>query len=92
MKNVLIFCMCLMTSHLMRVEYQGNHVAAISSVQNGSWHATSTWSGGVVPTYGDDVTIAHTVTVSDTAKLKNLHYATGGTLVIANFQFLKMKQ
>jgi len=66
-------------------------LANISSVQNGSWHSTSTWSGGVVPTYGDDVTISHVVTVTDTAKLKNLHYATGGNLVLANFAFLKMR-
>ena len=91
MKNIFTFCLCLLVSHLARVEYQTNQVATISSVQNGSWHSNATWSGGVVPTYGDDVTIAHTVSVTDTAKLMNLHYATGGVLEIANFQFLKMK-
>ncbi|MCK4781713.1 G8 domain-containing protein [Candidatus Parcubacteria bacterium] len=61
--------------------------AAISSAQTGNWDATSTWSGGVVPTSADDVTIldTHTVTVNvSNATSSSLTINSGGTLTFLN--------
>lgn len=67
----------------------GSH--AINSTQSGLWSAPSTWAGGVVPTYTDDVTIlnGHTVTVdaSSGAQPSEAQFLTiqqGATLTFVN--------
>lgn len=56
-------------------------MAAISAATTGNWSATSTWSGGVVPTAADDVTIPSGVTVTITGSTnycRSLTVAGGG--------------
>jgi hypothetical protein len=56
---------------------------AITSQTSGSWDATSTWVGGVVPSCSDNVIIAsgHTVTVTAAANAAAVTINAGGTLV-----------
>jgi hypothetical protein len=57
--------------------------APITSAQTGSWSATSTWVGGVVPTCSNAVVIAngHIVTVNSDSFAANVLVKLGGTLV-----------
>lgn len=42
-----------------------SYAAAISAAQSGDWSVASTWTGGIIPTIADDVTITgFTVTIS----------------------------
>jgi hypothetical protein len=54
----------------------------ITSAQTGSWSATSTWVGGVVPSCTNSVVIAngHTVTVNSDSFAANVMVKLGGTL------------
>jgi len=56
--------------------------ASITCAQSGNWNSTSTWTGGVVPTSADNVTISdgRTVTVNITnAACSSLTLGGGGT-------------
>jgi uncharacterized membrane protein len=58
--------------------------AQITSVGSGDWNTGATWSGGVVPTSTDIVTIlsGHNVTVSANTTIGNVTVASGGTLTL----------
>lgn len=59
--------------------------ASITSAQSGPWNSTSTWTGGVVPTINDDVTIreADAITINTNANCKTLTI-TGGSSTSTN--------
>ena len=46
--------------------------ANITSVQSGTWSNTSTWQGGAIPGAGDNVTIAHSVTIDTEVACANI--------------------
>ena len=46
-------------------------MAAITTAQAGDWHATATWTGGVVPGYPDTVILNHAVTITANAEVGN---------------------
>lgn len=56
----------------------------ITSAADGNWSSAATWIGGVVPSCGQDVVIAHTVTVDGAASAPNVTINTGGDLVANN--------
>ncbi len=55
--------------------------ANISSAQSGPWNTSSTWTGGVVPSLGDNVTIgqSHLITVDIDAECNTLTISTGSS-------------
>ncbi len=58
------------------------HASISCLAPGGLWSSTGTWSGGVVPTSADDVTITNgcTVTIDTAAAALNLTVVNGGTL------------
>lgn len=60
-------------------------MANISSGMNGPWSAPSTWTGGVVPGVGDNVTLAgHTITVDQDIEVNNMNTTGVGQLELVN--------
>ncbi|HMT29101.1 MAG TPA: hypothetical protein PKD91_07465, partial [Bacteroidia bacterium] len=57
-----------------------NAGVTITSAAAGNWSAGATWVGGVVPSCGAHVVIAHNVTVNVAANAKNLTINSGVTL------------
>lgn len=53
----------------------------VTSATDGNWSSAATWAGGVVPSCGQDVVIAHTVTVDIAASAPNVTINTGGNLI-----------
>ena len=78
-KSLLIF---LLVSQMSIQSYAAN----IESFSSGSWHASATWIGGVVPTGGDNVIIKpnHLVTLSDARSCLDLSVASNATLTISS--------
>jgi hypothetical protein len=77
MKNLTIFIsLCLM----LVLTFSTGYSADFTSTGSGNWSATSTWSGGAVPTGVDNVTIldGHTITLDGaTATCNNLTIGQG---------------
>lgn len=73
MKRLKALCIILLaiSSH--------TYAAPIVSGSSGDWNNPSTWAGGVIPTAGDNVTIAngHTVTVTASASCASLTIGNG---------------
>lgn len=58
-------------------------MALVTSAQDGSWNATSTWDAGRLPTVEDVVDIKHRVTLDDTLAFKalNIRISPTGSLI-----------
>ena len=64
-------------------------MTTITSVQNGQWGSTSTWSTGTVPTQQDYVIVKHRITIWDNVRADTISIQGGGSLVMHdswNFQ------
>ncbi|HDZ77232.1 MAG TPA: hypothetical protein ENH41_04020, partial [Candidatus Omnitrophica bacterium] len=60
--------------------------ADISDAQTGDWNVTTTWTGGVVPVAGDNVTIdTGTVTLTADAACADITIGSGGTLDASSY-------
>ena len=57
-------------------------MTAITTAQAGKWSATSTWTGGSVPTATDDVELLHHVTVDADFYAKDITVKTGGGISV----------
>ena len=57
-------------------------MSTITSAQAGKWSATSTWTGGAVPTAADDVELLHHVTVDADFSAKDITVKTGGGISV----------
>lgn len=62
-------------------------MADILAAQNGNWHDTSTWIGGVIPTTGDDVYAnSYTINVDSDASASNVwNFAGAGAAIRGQF-------
>jgi len=62
-------------------------MADILAAQNGNWHDTSTWTGGVIPTTGDDVYAnAFTINIDSDASASNVwNWAGAGATIKGGF-------
>jgi Secretion system C-terminal sorting domain len=79
MKNLYLFVFLL--TMIGSVSYSGTTTP--TSVQSGNWNSTATWTGGAIPGLGDNVVIAHSVTVSDARSAKDVTINSGGTLILS---------
>ncbi len=82
MKNLYLFVFLL--TMIGSVSYSGTTTTTTTtSVQSGNWNSTATWTGGAIPGGGDNVVIAHSVTVSDARSAKDVTINSGGTLILS---------
>ena len=54
---------------------------SISSAASGNFSATTTWTGGVVPTNADTIVINHQVTLDISASVGGIDPASTGSLI-----------
>jgi hypothetical protein len=59
-------------------------MATITSAQDGFWSAGATWVGGSKPAVGDDVIVAHAVTVDSSEAADALEVTLDGNLAVAS--------
>ena len=63
-------------------------ISVLGTISSGNWSDPSIWSGGVKPTAGQNITIAHDVTVDEsTADLGNTTINSGSTVTVGAFTF-----
>lgn len=60
--------------------FSTNIFSQITSKKSGNWNASSTWNGGSIPSFSDQVVISdgHTVTITSNAFCRNLTIGQGG--------------
>ena len=75
----------LLAIAILAICYSGYSAAISSTATGGMWSATGSWSGGVVPGSGDDVTIVSgaTITIDGADVCKSITLSSGSTLTVS---------
>ncbi|MGF7217614.1 hypothetical protein GGR92_003788 [Spirosoma lacussanchae] len=76
------------------VRLNGPNSTSCTTISNGSWNSTSTWSCGHIPISTDIVYLKHTVVIPDNyaAKARKLIYELPGALKLSNGARLQLSQ
>ena len=73
----------VLTSDAELINSRSAITTSITSAAAGGWESTSTWAGGVVPSFqSDNVTIEHEVTISSAVTVNDLTLESAGKLTI----------